>query len=47
MHERFRTCNSQSRTFPLPHGDPAYVDLEVFLSVLANGYPISVPVERP
>jgi len=46
MHERLRTCNAQSRTVSLPFGDPAYVDIEVFLSVLANGYPIAVPVER-
>ena len=27
-------------------GDPAYVDLEVFMTVLSNGYPVSVPSAR-
>lgn len=46
LHERLRMCNFTGGTFPLPHGDDAYVDLEVFLSVLANGYPIMLPAVR-
>jgi sulfur-oxidizing protein SoxA len=34
------------RTQPLRPGDPAYVDLEVFMTVLSNGYPVSVPSAR-
>lgn len=46
MHERFARCHGQMRTQGLKPGDPAYVDLEVFVSVLSNGYPVSVPSAR-
>jgi sulfur-oxidizing protein SoxA len=46
LHKRFAICNKQSRTMSLKPGDPAYIDLEVFYTVLANGYPVSVPSMR-
>lgn len=46
LQQRFMRCNQQARTKPLPPGDPAYADLEVFYTVLSNGYPVSVPSAR-
>lgn len=46
LHERFARCHVQMRTQALAPGDPAYVDLEVFMTVLSNGYPVSVPSAR-
>jgi len=46
IQERFARCHGQMRTQPLKPGDPAYVDLEVFMTVLSNGYPVSVPSAR-
>jgi sulfur-oxidizing protein SoxA len=46
LQQRFAICNKQSRTMSLKPGDPAYIDLEVFYTVLANGYPVSVPSMR-
>jgi sulfur-oxidizing protein SoxA len=46
LHLRFVECNVDSRTQPLKPGSGAYTDLEVFLTALSNGYPVSVPSER-
>jgi sulfur-oxidizing protein SoxA len=46
LHQRFARCLIQMRVLPLKPGDPAYVDLEVFYTVLSNGYPIAVPSVR-
>lgn len=46
IQERFARCHGQMRTQPLKPGDPAYADLEVFVTVLSNGYPVSVPSAR-
>lgn len=46
LHLRFMECNLDSGTQPLRPGSAAYTDLEVFLSALTNGYPVSVPSER-
>ncbi|MEW6679269.1 MAG: sulfur oxidation c-type cytochrome SoxA [Pseudomonadota bacterium] len=46
LHLRFMECNLDSGTQPLRPGSRAYTDLEVFLSALTNGYPVSVPSER-
>lgn len=46
LQQRFARCHGQMRTRPLPPGDPAYTDLEVFMTVLSNGYPVSVPSAR-
>ena len=46
MQQRFARCHGQMRTQELPPGDPAYTDLEVFMTVLSNGYPVSVPSAR-
>jgi len=46
LQQRFSICQRQASTFPLSPGDPAYLDLEIFLSVLSNGYPITVPTSR-
>ena len=35
-----------TRTQPLVPGSKPYTDLEVFMTALTNGYPISVPAER-
>jgi len=46
LHLRFMECNLESGTQPLRPGSAAYTDLEVFLTALSNGYPVSVPSER-
>jgi sulfur-oxidizing protein SoxA len=46
IQERFARCHGQMRTQALKPGDPAYADLEVFMTVLSNGYPVSVPSAR-
>lgn len=46
LHLRFMECNLESGTQPLKPGSAAYTDLEVFLTALSNGYPVSVPSER-
>lgn len=46
LQQRFMRCNLQARTKGLPPGNPDYTDLEVFYTVLSNGYPISVPSAR-
>lgn len=46
LQERFARCLGQMRIFQLKPGDPVYVDLEVFMTVLSNGYPVSVPSAR-
>lgn len=46
LQERFARCHGQMRTVQLKPGDPAYTDLEVFMTVLSNGYPVSVPSAR-
>lgn len=46
LHLRFVECNVDSRVQPLKPGSTAYTDLEVFLTALSNGYPVSVPSER-
>ncbi len=46
LHLRFMECNLDSGTQPLKPGSTAYTDLEVFLTALSNGYPVSVPSER-
>lgn len=43
---RFAECNLDTRTQPLLPGSQPYTDLEVFVTALTNGYPISVPAER-
>lgn len=46
MQQRFNLCLKQMRTAQLKPGDPIFVDLELFMTVLSNGYPISVPSAR-
>lgn len=46
LQQRFARCHGQMRTHQLRPGDPAYNDLEVFMTVLSNGYPVSVPSAR-
>lgn len=46
LHLRFAECNLATRTQPLLPGSRAYTDIEVFLTGLTNGYPVSVPSER-
>lgn len=46
MHVRFTQCSIDLGFNPLRPGSQAYTDLEVFLTALTNGYPVSVPSER-
>lgn len=46
LHLRLIECNLDAGVQPLMPGSQAYTDLEVFLSALSNGYPVSVPAER-
>lgn len=46
LHLRFVECNLDTRTQPLRPGSPSYTDLEVFLTGLTNGYPVTTPAER-
>jgi len=46
LHLRIAECNLATRTQPLLPGSRAYTDIEVFLTGLTNGYPVSVPSER-
>ena len=46
LHLRMMECNLDAGVQPLLPGSQAYTDLEVFLSALSNGYPVSVPAER-
>jgi sulfur-oxidizing protein SoxA len=46
LHLRFIECNLESGTQALQPGSRAYTDLEVFMTALTNGYPVSVPSER-
>jgi sulfur-oxidizing protein SoxA len=46
LHLRFAECNLDTRTQPLLPGSRPYTDLEVFLTALTNGYPVSTPSER-
>jgi sulfur-oxidizing protein SoxA len=46
LHLRFVECNLATRTQPLKPGSQTYNDIEVFLTGLSNGYPVSVPSER-
>jgi sulfur-oxidizing protein SoxA len=46
MHLRFIECNLDAGTQALLPGSRAYTDLEVFMTALTNGYPVSVPSER-
>lgn len=43
---RFVECNLDAGTQALVPGSRAYTDLEVFMTALTNGYPVSVPSER-
>lgn len=43
---RFMECNLDTGTQPLMPGSAAYTDLEVFMTALANGFPVTVPSER-
>ncbi len=46
LHLRFIECNLDTRIQPLVPGSRAYTDLEVFMTALTNGYPVTVPSER-
>jgi L-cysteine S-thiosulfotransferase len=47
IDRRFTSCSAQMRSVPLPPQDPAYRDLEYFLSYMSNGVPIAGPGARP
>jgi len=46
LAQRIGQCQWVARTARLKPGSQAYTDLEVFISVLSNGYPIAVPSLR-
>jgi sulfur-oxidizing protein SoxA len=46
LHLRFTECNLDTRTQPLLPSSRPYTDLEVFITALTNGYPVTVPAER-
>lgn len=46
LHLRFAECNLATRTQALLPGSQPYTDIEVFLTGLTNGYPVSMPSER-
>ncbi len=46
LHLRIMECNLDAGVQPLLPGSQSYTDLEVFLSALSKGYPVSVPAER-
>ena len=47
IDRRFVTCSSQMRSVPLPPQDPAYRNVEYFLSYMNNGILITGPGTRP
>ncbi len=47
LQVRFAQCSLDLGFNALKPGSQAYNDLEVFLTALTNGYPVSVPSERP
>jgi len=47
LHIRFAQCSLELGFNALKPGSPAYTDMEVFMTALTNGYPVSVPSERP
>jgi sulfur-oxidizing protein SoxA len=47
IDRRFTSCSSQMRAEPLKPEDPAYRDVEYFLSYMSNGVPITGPGTRP
>lgn len=46
LHMRMIQCNLAQGVNPLKPGSRSYTDLEVFLTGISNGYPVSVPAER-
>jgi len=46
LHVRFTECNRNAGVQPLKIGSPEYNDLEVFMTALSNGAPVTVPSTR-
>lgn len=46
LHVRFTECNRNAGVQPLKVGSPEYHDLEVFMTALSNGMPVTVPSQR-
>lgn len=46
LHVRLTECNRNAGVQPLKIGSQEYTDLEVFLTALSNGYPVSSPSTR-
>lgn len=46
LHVRFTECNRNAGVQPLKIGSKEYVDIEVFLNGLSNGYPVVSPSTR-
>lgn len=46
LHVRFTECNRNSGVQPLKVGSQEYTDIEVFLTALSNGYPVTQPSQR-
>ena len=43
LQHQIRSCQTLSRMFPGQEGSPSFVDIEVFLTAVSNGYKISIP----
>ncbi len=46
LHVRFTECNRNAGVQPLKVGSPEYHDIEVFMTALSNGMPVTVPSQR-
>lgn len=46
LHVRFTECNRNAGVQPLKIGSPEYNDIEVFMTALSNGAPVTAPSQR-
>lgn len=46
IHQRYRTCNSQVRAKPQPHGAEIYNKLQLYETYLSTGLPLTAPAMR-
>jgi sulfur-oxidizing protein SoxA len=46
IHQRYRTCNSQTRAKPFKHGDKIYDHVQLYETYLSSGLPLMAPSLR-
>lgn len=46
IHERYRTCLSQGRAKPFPHGAEIYNSLQLYETYMSSGLPLTAPSMR-